>query len=76
MIHGLRDANSNDSKAYCEIIPSEVIAPQSSSIVAVPAIYMELRALSIVAWIVCQLSCGVSAAAPPSDSCIARLPSL
>ena len=75
-IHGLRSANSDASvrMAYWEPTPSEAIAAQSNVIVAVPATYMELRALSIVSWMSRQLSSGVSALASPSGSCIIHLP--
>ena len=48
----LRSANSVASVriAYCEPTPTEAIAAQSNVIGAVPATYVELRALSIVSW--------------------------
>ena len=55
--------------AYCEPTPSDAIAAQSNIIVAVPATYMELRALSSVSWMSRQLSAGV----PTSVSPIAHL---
>ena len=74
-IHGLRSANSGVSvrMAYCDPTPSEAIADQRSIIVGVPARYMELRAVSIVECIVCQLSPGESVLFSPLDSCIVRL---
>ena len=76
MVHGLRDMKSaaNVSIAYCDMIPSDAIAPQRTSIVLVPATYIELRALSIVACMAFQLSWGVNAPALPLDSRIAHLP--
>ena len=74
-IHGLRSANSDASvrMAYCEPTPTEAIAAQSNVIVAVPATYMELRALSIVSWMSRQLSSGVPAPVSRFDMSIARL---
>ena len=48
----LRSANSVASVrvAYLEPTPTEAIAAQSNVIGAVPATYVELRALSIVSW--------------------------
>jgi hypothetical protein len=73
--HGRSAENpgANVSMAYCEKYPNEAITPQRSKIVVVPARYMELRAVSIVEWIVCQLSSGESGLSSLLDPCISRL---
>ena len=75
LIQELRVAKSDArvSAANCEMNPSDTMTPHRSSIVAVPAKYMELRASSIVEWMAPQLSCGVSDADSWSVPCIVCL---
>ena len=51
LIHGLLviTSGANVWRTYCDRYPSAAIPPQRSAIVAAPATYIELRALSIVA---------------------------